>query len=301
MKRGADEARLGHGRPPVAPAAAEGAAAGGWRSLPRELILPAAAFALILAAAVWLRLRPAELFSTQAIDSARSVLDRLWPPRLEAAVLARAARGVVETFSISVAGTFLGALLGLILMPFCSQSLFVFGSLVEGEERPGLRGVSWGIHLTARLVANLLRTVPYFVWAILFWFMVGLGPFPGALAIAVHSGGVFARLYSSALDQLDPRPLQALHAIGARRSSILVFGMLPAARSALTAYTLYRWEVNIRESAVLGIVGAGGLGFQISYALGTFDWGSLATYLVAVIGLVLAVDAASAQLRRALL
>lgn len=271
------------------------------RGAPIEIILIAAVVAIVVACAVWLRLRPGDLFNAQTIESARSVVDRLWPPRMDAAILARAGKGILETLSISIAGTFIGALIGLVLMPFCSQTLFVLGSLVEGDEGRGARSLSWAIHLSARLIANVLRTVPYFVWAILFWFMVGLGPFPGALAIGVHTGGVFARLYSTALDQLDPRPLEALRAVGAGRASVLFFGMLPAARSALTAYTLYRWEVNIRESAVLGIVGAGGLGFQISYAIGTFDWGSLATYLIAVIALVLAVDAASARLRRALL
>lgn len=271
------------------------------RGTSMEWALLAAALAVVVACAVWLRLRPGDLLNAQTLDSARSVVDRLWPPRIDAAVLSKAGLGVLETLSISIAGTFIGALIGLALMPFCSQTLFVLGSLVEGEEGRASRGMSWAIHLGGRLVANVLRTVPYFVWAILFWFMVGLGPFPGALAIGVHTGGVFARLYSTALDQLDPRPLEALRAAGAGRSAVLLFGMLPAARSALTAYTLYRWEVNIRESAVLGIVGAGGLGFQISYAIGTFDWGSLATYLIAVIALVLAVDAASARLRRALL
>ncbi len=266
-----------------------------------EWILAVAAAAVVVACAVWLRLRPGDLFNAQTIDSARSVVDRLWPPRLDLAILGKAGKGILETLSISIAGTFIGALIGLLLMPFCSQTLFVLGSLVEGEEGRASRGLSWAIHFGARLIANVLRTVPYFVWAILFWFMVGLGPFPGALAIGVHTGGVFARLYSTALDHLDPRPLEALRAAGAGRSSVLLYGMLPAARSALTAYTLYRWEVNIRESAVLGIVGAGGLGFHISYSIGMFDWGSLATYLIAVIGLVLAVDAASARIRRALL
>ncbi len=270
------------------------------RAFSAEFILLAIATVLVIAAALWLRLRPGELFSGQTIDAARSVVDRLWPPRVDAAVLGKAGQGIIETLSISIAGTFIGALIGFLLMPFCSQSLFALGTLgMGGNEGKAARGLSWAIHLTARLTANLLRTVPYFVWAILFWFMVGLGPFPGALAIGVHTGGVFARLYSTALDQLDPRPLEALRTVGAGRVSVLLFGMMPAARSALTAYTLYRWEVNIRESAVLGIVGAGGLGFQVSYAIGTFDWGSLATYLIAVIGLVLAVDAVSARLRRA--
>jgi phosphonate transport system permease protein len=272
-------------------------------AVPRTEIAIAAGLVLfVLACAVWLRLDPRRIFGAQTIDSLRAVVARLWPPRLNGEVLRKAGRGVVETLSISIVGTTLGAVIGLALAPFCSQTQLLVGTIFEGD-RPGPaeRGVASALHWGARLLANFLRTVPYFVWAILFWFMVGLGPFAGALAIAVHTGGVFARLYATAMDQVDPRPLEALRAVGAGRLQVLLFGTLPAARSALASYTLYRWEVNIRESAVLGLVGAGGLGFYISYAIGTFDWSSLATYLIAVIGLVLMADALSARLRRALL
>ena len=146
-----------------------------------------------------------------------------------------------------------------------------------------------------------MRTIPYLILAMLFVFMVGLGPFAGALALALHTGGVFGRLYAQAIDELDPRPLLALQATGASRFQIWFYGMLPALRPALLSYTFYRWEVNIREAAVLGFVGAGGLGYHIQFALGTFHWSALGTYLLATLVLVLAVDALSARLRKALL
>jgi phosphonate transport system permease protein len=187
-------------------------------------------------------------------------------------------------------------------MPFCCETLLVRGPAVDEEGRPASRrAVALSIHHAARLVANVLRTVPYFVWAVLFWFMVGPGTFPGALAIAVHTGGVIARNYALALDQTDPRPQTALRAAGARRAHVFLFGMLPSARAALASYTMYRWEVNIRESTVLGLVGAGGLGFHLSYAIGIRDWNAAATQLLTIVVLVLGVDALSTVVRKRLL
>ena len=227
---------------------------------------------------------------------------RMWPPRLEAATLADVVRGTGETLSMSVVGTAMGAVIGLALMPLCCETLLVRGVLLAEERRSGAAiATELGLHHAARAIANVLRTVPYFVWALLFWFMVGPGAFAGALALGVHTGGVVARTYSQALDAVDPRPVAALRAIGARRLHILLFGLLPESRVALASLTLYRWEVNLRESAVLGLVGGVGLGFHLKYAIGIFDWRAVATHLAALVLLVLAVDALSTRVRRLLL
>lgn len=250
-------------------------------------------------AAAHLDLEIASIFTERSLAAAGETLGRLWPPSGEADTLSRAGQGILETLSMSLVGTLVGSAIGLVLMPFCCETLLVRGALVDEEDRPlGRAAPALAVHHAARLVANVLRTVPYFVWAVLFWFMVGPGTFPGALAIAVHTGGVIARNYALALDQTDPRPQAALRAAGARRAHVFLFGMLPSARAALASYTLYRWEVNIRESTVLGLVGAGGLGFHLSFAIGIRDWNSAATHLLAIIALVLAVDALSAFVRR---
>ena len=279
------------------------AAAVAARSFPvRRVAAACIVVACVLASAAWLELDLASLASRSTLTAAAATAERMWPPRLDSETLHRAASGVLETLSMSIVGTFLGALAGLVLMPFCSETLFARGVLVDEEDRlPGSRAAASGVHHAARLVANLLRTVPYFVWAVLFWFMVGPGTFPGALAIAVHTAGVIARNYAQALDQVDLRPSAALRASGSRRSHVFLFGMLPAARTALVSLTLYRWEVNIRESTVLGLVGAGGLGFHLSYGIGIFDWKAVGTYLAAIIVLVLCVDALSSYVRRRLL
>jgi phosphonate transport system permease protein len=257
---------------------------------------------LLVAAAQFIDFHPLALFSRTTIDSMRDVWNDLWPGDWSRGTVRNAWRGTYETLSMSFVGTMLGALFGAALMPFCSTQLFVYGPLVDEEGRSSTHAVVARCgHWLARIAANTLRTVPYFVWALLFVYMVGLGTFPGTLAIAVHTTGVFARLFSTALDNLDMRPLIALRAAGARRMHVLLFGMLPALRPTLVSYTLYRWEVNIRESAVLGLVGAGGIGYYLKYALGTFDKRGLFTYLLAAMALVLSVDWLSARLRKTLI
>jgi phosphonate transport system permease protein len=267
--------------------------------------LVAGAFLVALAATaavLRLHLDVSDVFTARTMKYAAETFERLWPPRVDDGTLAAVRRGFVETLSMSVVGTLLGALIGLALMPFCCETLLVRGGIVDEEDRPfALRLAVAAAHHGARLAANVLRTVPYFVWALLFLLMVGQGMFPCTLAIAAHSGGVIARNYAQSLDAVDLRPSAALRAAGARRSHVFLYGMLPAARSALASFTLYRWEVNIRESAVLGLVGNVGLGFHLTYSIGIFDWRAAATHLAAIMVLVLAVDALSARIRRSLL
>ena len=273
------------------------------RPFPRTTVCVVAGLAVATALAVW-RVRPdvASLLTVKTFTAFGDTFGRLWPPRTDAETLGNLRTGLVETAAMSVVGTFLGALIGLVLMPFCAETVSVRGALVDEEDRPRSRhALALAVHNAARLLANVLRTVPYFVWAMLFWFMVGPGAFAGALAIAVHTGGVIARNYAQAIDQVDPRPAAALRSCGARRFHVFLFGILPAARSALAALTLYRWEVNIRESTVLGLVGTVGLGFHMKYAIGIFDWRAASAHLAAIVALVLLVDGLSAFVRKRLL
>jgi phosphonate transport system permease protein len=264
-------------------------------------VLVAGSAAAVLGAAVWLEFDATSLFGPKAWRAFANVGSRLWPPNVESEILQLAAVSVLETLAISILGTLLASLVAFLLMPFACRSLLVAGPMVEEEAgRRPLQVVAWGVHQVVRWLANLLRTIPFLIWAMLFVYMVGLGPFSGMLAIALHTGGVLVRLYGMALDDLDPRPLQALRASGASRFHVFVYGMVPAVRPAVVSYTLYRWEVNIREAAVLGLVGAGGLGFHVKKYMGWFDWHSMSTFIAGMILMVIAVDFLSAWLRKRL-
>jgi phosphonate transport system permease protein len=147
---------------------------------------------------------------------------------------------------------------------------------------------------------NALRSVPELVWAALMVIAAGLGPFAGALALALHTTGVLGRLFAEALENAPPAPEAALADAGSGPVPAFAYGTLPLVLPQWLAYTLYRWEMNIRMAAVLGFVGAGGLGQMLYYHLSIFQQAQAATVLLAVLLLVFAVDAFSSRLRRGL-
>lgn len=268
----------------------------------KPLWIAAAAAGVLVLCAVRLGFRPDQILGS---DGRRAVLDwiaRFRVPDTTPEALRNAAVGAGQTLAIAFIGTLAGACIGFALMAFACRNLLVRGPLVDEEPASAAsRTAVLAAHHAARLVANGLRTVPYLVWAVLLILTVGLGPFPGAIAIGLHTGGVLARLFSTALDEVDPRALVALRSSGASPLGVFTYGMLPAARPALLSYALYRFEVNVREAAVLGVVGAGGLGLHLKLALDRFDFAALGTYLLATMALVLAADAVSAQVRKRVL
>ena len=271
------------------------------RVRPGPWVITAGFVALILWSASGTQVDLASLLGGEGRRQMATYVIRLFPPDLSAGVLRGAAIGAVETFAISFLGSLLAVGLALPLSVLTTRSLLYRGILYEGQRLSGLsRSVRVGVYAGAKALLNLLRTIPEIVWALIFVFLVGLGPFPGLLALGFHTGGVLGKLFGEVLEDVDPRPIEALQATGASRSRILLYGILPQAAPQCLSYALYRWEVNIRAAAVLGFVGAGGLGQQIMIAVSLFFENQLLTLLMAVYVMVTLVDGASAYLRRRL-
>jgi len=242
-----------------------------------------------------------ELFGPEGLRQIGLYVVRLFPPDLSPPALRAAGVGAVETFAISFVGSVLAVGIAVPLAIATTRSLLYRGILHEGRTMgPRARAVRVGIYALAKGLLNLLRTIPEILWALLFVFMVGLGPFPGVLALGFHTGGVLGKLFGEVLDDVDPRPLEALQSTGASRLRILFYGILPQAAPQCLSYALYRWEVNIRAAAVLGFVGAGGLGQRIHVAISLFLEHQLLTLVLAIYVMVTLVDALSAYLRRRL-
>ena len=238
------------------------------------------------------------LFSAEGGGAVFEYAARLFPPDLSGKTVADAVAGAWETFAISLMGTLLAAVIALSLVFFGSRNLVYAGLLYEMEPRRGLALLRRVPYLAARAVLNFLRTVPEMLWALVFVFLVGLGPFPGVLALGVHTGGVLGKLFAEALEDVDLQPVESLQSTGAGKLQILFYGILPQALPQFISYTLYRWEVNIRVAAVLGFVGAGGLGQRIHIAISLFLEQQLLTLLMVLYVLVTGVDYLSAYLRR---
>jgi len=262
-----------------------------------------AGFALLL---VWsyhgTQVDLAALFRSEGRSQIATYIEKLFPPDLSRKTLADAGMGAVETFAISLVGSLLAVVLALPLAVLTTRTLLYRGILYEGRRLgPVSKGIRVGIYVIAKAVLNVLRTIPEIVWALIFVFLVGLGPFPGVLALGFHTGGVLGKLFGEVLEDVNPRPLEALGSAGAGRLAILFYGVLPQAAPQCLSYALYRWEVNIRAAAILGFVGAGGLGQRIYIAINLFLENQLLTLILAIYVMVTLVDALSAYLRRRLL
>ena len=232
------------------------------------------------AAACWLDLQWAPFLSGEALDSMGRFTAEFYPPDLSGGLVRQVLLGTWETLAMSALGTGLSAVVGLLLALPAS--------------RPGLlRG-------PARLLLNALRALPELVWAALLLVSVGLGPFAGTLALALHTTGVLGRLLAESLENLPPGPAEALRTQGASPVQVLAYASLPQVLPQALSYTLYRWENNIRAASVMGLVGAGGLGQLLAFHLGLFHMSKSATVLAAMLALVAAVDSLSAWLRRRL-
>jgi len=151
-----------------------------------------------------------------------------------------------------------------------------------------------------RLVLNVLRSIPELVWAVLMLISAGLGPFAGTLALGLHTTGVLGRLFAEAVENAPPGPSFALRTQGIPEGRVFLYSTLPQLLPQLLSYTLYRWENNIRAAAILGVVGAGGLGQMLAFHMGLFQMRETSSILIAMMGLVALVDLLSYVLRRVL-
>lgn len=253
---------------------------------PRSRVLPVLGLALLVlvGASFWsLSLRWSDFLGPQALGQMGHFLAGFFPPEASGPFLRKTGWAALETLAMSLIGTGLAAAVGLLLALPASLSGGALAAL---------------LHTVARSVLNLLRSVPELVWASLLLISAGLGPLPGTLALALHTTGVLGRLLAEALENVPPEPAQVLRSRGAGVVQGFLFATLPQVSAQWLAYSLYRWENNIRAAAVLGVVGAGGLGQMLSYHLGLFQMREACTVLLAMIGLVALVDALSAWLRR---
>lgn len=193
-------------------------------------------------------------------------------------------RPLADTLAMSVAGTALAVTLSLPLALLAAPNTSPHAVVLR----------------LARMLLSALRSVPEIILGILFVAAVGFGALPGVLALALHSVGMVAKFYAEAIEHVDPRPLEAAEAAGASPLQVVTHAVLPQVLPQLADITLYRWEYHFRASAVLGIVGAGGIGFELMAALRLLAYDQVAAILLTILGCVVVVDALGAALRRRL-
>jgi len=205
-------------------------------------------------------------------------------PQMEAEYLAGLGRATWTTLRIATLGSLLGALLALPL------------ALLTARNLAAPKALAW----FAKGVLDVMRSIHTLVFGLVLVGIVGLGPTAGILAIALHSMGTYGKLFAEAIETLDMAAIHAVQSVGASKTQVFFNGVWPAVLPQFVSSHLYIWEFNIRESTVLGIIGAGGLGLLISEATALFQWDRLATVLLVVIAMVVSFDTISRRIRQAL-
>lgn len=236
------------------------------------------------------------LISWQCWTAIADFLRRLFPPDLSRSFLDVALRATAITAATAFVSTVLASMIALPLGILASGRLWRLGIAAASRSNQSISLMSVLSWVTLYGM-GLVRSVPDLVWALLFVAALGLGPAAGTLALAIFYSALLGRVYADIFDSADVRPLEALQAVGATRLQILLFGILPQSRALLASYTLYSFECCVRSAAVLGFVGAGGLGYEISLSMRLFEYSQVFTLLLCFVLLLFAVDFISRLLR----
>jgi phosphonate transport system permease protein len=255
-----------------------------WRRFSRGQRLARFAVYLVIVAAIALSIQSVEVIPEFLADAPEQVLDlvtRMWPPDW-GHYRGTIHDALVETLHIATLGTLLALVLA---MPV--------GILAAHNLVP-----STPLNLFAKLILVSSRSVNSLVWALLFVGIFGPGALAGTLAIAFRSIGFVGKLFGEALEEAQPGPIEALSAAGAPWLSRMTFGYWPQVKPAFWSIALFRWDINVRESAVLGLVGAGGIGMALDSALNLFQWDRVAVILAAIFAVVIVAELIVTQVRR---
>ena len=238
------------------------------------------AILIVVQSLIVVEARPQDLIS--GLHGMADIIRRSVPP--DFSKLHDALWPALETVDIAIFGTLMGVIIAIPL-----------AVLAAANVTP-----SRFMYYLARGIIGFTRAVPDLVWALFFVTAVGLGPFPGGLALAVHSVGMLGRLFAETIEHMDMAPIDALALTGARRIQIFTHGIIPTVLTSLLGISLYRLDENIRSSLVLGFVGAGGIGFQLLTAMNLFQYREVSLLLIVIFVIVLTVERLSAYFRQRL-
>jgi phosphonate transport system permease protein len=211
------------------------------------------------------------------------IIGRMMPPNFE--ILPRLVNPTIETFQISIWGTTLAIFFTI-----------PFGLLAARNISPHPL-----LYKISRFVLNATRSISELIFALVFVAAVGLGPFPGVLALAFHSVGMLGKFLADSIENIDPGPVEALLATGANKWQVIVYAIVPQVLPEFITLCLYRWELNFRSATILGIVGGGGIGFELITSMRLFMYPDMTTILIVVLGMVSAVDYISSYVRSKIL
>lgn len=251
------------------------------RRTPRERLLRFLAWLAAVAVLTW-SVRDVDIFWPWVVSAPTQIADllgRMSPP--DASNLDLILAAMVQTIHIATLATLLALVLALPV-----------AYLAARNTSPNAATLALG-----RLVVVSSRSVNTIIWALLFVAIFGPGPLAGILAVAFRSIGFLGKLIAEGIEEIDPRPVEAVEATGASQGKVIAYGVVPQVLPTFFAVSILRWDVNIRESTVLGLVGAGGIGLLLQGAIDTFKWREVSLILIAILIVVVAGEFVSGWLR----
>lgn len=214
-------------------------------------------------------------------DTMATYIARYWPP--DFTDWRSYLSDTIETISMGVWGTLMAAIVAAPLAVIAAENIAPF----------------WLVFMVRRFL-DAMRAINEIIFALVFVVAVGLGPFAGVLALFVHTAGTLGKLFSEAIEAIEPGPVEGIRATGASKFQEVIFGVIPQVIPLWTSFTLYRFEANVRSAAVLGIVGAGGIGFSLYQGIRSFQNSKVCAMLMILIAAVAIIDVVSAKIRQRL-
>ncbi|MDI5921746.1 phosphonate ABC transporter, permease protein PhnE [Halomonas sp. LR5S13] len=248
----------------------------------REQLIRYGVMLVTLMLVVW-AVRDIDIFWPWVWDAPNQISSlgaRMWPP--DPSRLGEIVNAMIETVHIATLATLLTIFIALPV------------SYIAAQNTTPNRACLW----LGRFILVSSRSVNTIIWALLFVAIFGPGVLAGILAIMFRSVGFIGKLMGEAIEEIDRRPVEAMEATGASKAKVIAYAVVPQVMPAFFAIVILRWDINIRESTVLGLVGAGGIGVILQGSIDTFAWQTVATILIAIIVLVLIGEAITGLLRR---
>jgi phosphonate transport system permease protein len=194
-------------------------------------------------------------------------------------------QGVVETIFLAVMSTTFGAVIAIPVGFLAARNLM------------GSNVITLAIYFITRTILNIVRSIEPLIIAIIFVVIVGLGPFPGVIAIALHTVAALGKLYSEVIEGIDPGPLEAIRAVGGNWIQMVRYAVIPQIVPPFMSFTIYRWEINVRSSTIIGFVGGGGIGFYLYQWIFKGDYRAIGSAFIAIVIIVMILDFVSARIR----
>jgi phosphonate transport system permease protein len=194
-------------------------------------------------------------------------------------------QGVIETIFLALMSTTFGALIAIPVGFLAARNLM------------GSNVVTQTIYFITRTILNIVRSIEPLIIAIVFVVIVGLGPFPGVIAMSLHTVAALGKLYSEVIEGIDPGPLEAIRAVGGNWTQMVRYGVIPQIVPPIMSFTIYRWDINVRTSTIIGFVGGGGIGFYLYQWIIKGDYRAVGSSFIAIVIIVMILDFLSARIR----